>query len=164
MLEPGTITLLNGSDGESAALAAHLAEQGRKVLFLNLRGSAPYWGENGSKPHGLRAFRGGPLDLTHYRPAREVVKVLEQVKPDVVVVDSLDQTHAFPKGEKRLWRMWEVFDSVRDIMAYASNAVAFVFAYSRPVPSSWLKPYPRALEGAPPLVNAVLNTVGLLAA
>ena len=49
-------------------------------------------------------------------------------------------------------------------MLVDSPTVAFAFAYSRPVPSSWLKPYPRALEGAPPLVNAVLNTVGLLAA
>jgi len=164
MLEPGTITLLNGSNGDSAALAARLAEQGRRVLFLNLRGDPPDWGENGSKPRNLRAFRGGPLDLTHYRPAREVVRVLEEETPEVVIVDSLDEVHTFPKREKALWRMWEVFDSVRGIMAHASSAVAFVFAYSRPVPSSWLKPYPRALEGAPPLVNAVLSTAGLLAA
>lgn len=69
-----------------------------------------------------------------------------------------------PMREMALWRMWEVFDSVRGIMARASSAVAFVFAYSRPVPSSWLRPYPRALEGAPPLVNAVLDAAGLLAA
>jgi thioesterase domain-containing protein len=164
MLEPGTITLLNGSNGDSAALAAHLAEQGRYVLFLNLRGTPPSWGENRSRLSNLRAFHGDPLDLTHHRPACEVARVLEQVRPEVVVVDSLDEVHSFPKGEKRLRLMWEVFDSVRDIIAYASSPLAFVFTYARRIPPSWLKPYPRGWQGAPPLVDAVMDAAGVLAA
>jgi hypothetical protein len=48
-------------------------------------------------------------------------------------------------------------------MLVDSPTVAFAFAYSRPVPSSWLKPYPRTLEGAPPLVKAVLPGDALVA-
>ena len=123
---PGSLVLVGGPPGTGKStlllqLAAQVAEQGGKVVYV--------CAEESTAQAKLRAERlgiGADLMLYAQTDLRQVLDALEQLAPDVLVIDSI-QTVALPEGESYAGSVSQVRDCTMALMEYAKRTECATF-------------------------------------
>lgn len=122
----GSLVLLGGPPGAGKStlllqISNALTERGAKTLYV--------CGEESAAQTKLRAARIGACDDLLVYPEtdlRAVLDACERVKPDVLVVDSI-QTMALPEGESYAGSVSQVRDCTQALMEFAKRSGCAVF-------------------------------------
>lgn len=123
---PGSLVLVGGPPGTGKStlllqIAALVSDQGGKVVYV--------CAEESTAQAKLRAERlgiGADILLYAQTDLRQVLDAVEQVKPDVLIIDSI-QTVALPEAESYAGSVAQVRDCTMALMEYAKRAECATF-------------------------------------